>query len=124
MILREISEHAGRAFQLIHNEARHARITTLQMNRVPPTKRRREITPVVELEPKSTLSLAFSLPPDDLGRGHVFGSDPKQSDILLAATKSSNGVSRIQFRITFNWKTGQPLLIDESTHGTVVGSKI
>lgn len=123
MVLHESSDHAGRAFRLPHNITRHVSISRPH-SYTPPAKRRRELTPAVELEPKSAIKLAFSHLPHDISRGFVLGSDAELCDILFTARKSSEGVSRVQFRITFNWQTGQPLLIDESTYGTMVDSKI
>ena len=59
----------------------------------------RESTPAVD-QPKSRIQLAFDNKPKDLGKGFVFGSDPRICDIFLG--ERGAGFSGQQFCITFN----------------------
>ena len=48
--------------------------------------------------------------------------ETKHCDILLSEHKTRDGISRVHFRIDFNWDTGCLILFDQSSHGTIVES--
>ena len=59
----------------------------------------RESTPAVD-QPKSQIQLTFDNKPKDLGKGFVFGSDPRICDVFLG--ERGAGFSGQHFSITFN----------------------
>ena len=83
-----------------------------------------EMTPHI-IFPSGVVVLKYSQLPYDGQMGWRFGTfDRDECDVLLHHRSGGHGVSRFHFRIYFNWRSGCPILIDESRYGTKVISRL
>ncbi len=121
--LESVTSEATDALLLSHN-IEHL-MPVVSYNESPIQRRRlsRDTTPDVQAQ-SPIIALTFSRKPYDGTLGFVFGSDEENCDVLLSKTMVGNGISRKHFRIDFNWESGSLLLIDQSSHGTVVDSEV
>ncbi|KAK2763719.1 hypothetical protein FQN54_009335 [Arachnomyces sp. PD_36] len=119
------SPAAFAALELTHNQSRVKAQTFPSKQRRPKRERkRRQRTPIVAAATESQLVLSLSEKPIDPLLGFVFGSDEEKCDILLCDEPSKDGISRVHFRIDFNWESGALIIIDTSSHGTPLQSKV
>lgn len=79
----------------------------------------RESTPFIPRVPETVLLLKFDPEPLMPSQGFVFGRMEKTCDILLGR-KAEYGISGQQFRINFNWTSGNVVLYNLSSRGTEI----
>ena len=75
--------------------------------------------PVSYVIPKPYLCLRLDVPPKDISLGWVFGKDPVRCDILLDEDEHRL-LSRVHFRINYNWHDVIPIVYSMSKHGTAL----
>lgn len=118
------TEEALKPLDFLHNRSFVLPPPSLLPQEETGSPRTRETTPACSPQPGRAIVLTYSRLPYDGMQGFVFGSWDEKCDILLAAKPSTGGISRIHFRINFNWDSGCLTLIDMSSHGTRVDSTI
>lgn len=81
----------------------------------------RDETPDAEpyIIPPPSLCIRLDIPPKDIDLGWVFGRDATRCDILLG-DQAGSMISKMHFRIAFDWDQGIPHIYNMSKNGTTV----
>lgn len=138
-IFTSASERTINAFELPHNKkylvvpppvprlvpgpSPEARIPSESSSTKGKQKAERDDTPDAEpyTVPNPFLCFRLDVPPKDIGLGWVFGRDAKNCDILLEDCEGSL-ISKMHFRLDFNWQQSTPLIYNMSKNSIIVST--